>query len=203
MRQRRKPKRRLARALATACLLLVAAGSFDAASMPTAVREGYLQSAIGKDTSGSVAMAAGQFRSVAANLLWMKVVDHYHHQHIADGGDWSKNESLLPMLKTIIALDPHFVEAYYIMGGTILPRTGHINEGVAVLKKGIAQNPKDYELDRQMAMLLAANAHRPADALPYAQKGLENAPDDFSRNIMKKLCRTLAGQIADARQARL
>ncbi|MEO7714812.1 MAG: hypothetical protein ABIY70_01305 [Capsulimonas sp.] len=201
MAQKRKKAQRPAKALAAAILLMLAAGSFDSLSMPTAMREGYLKST-GKDSNGAVAMAAGQFRSVAANLLWMKVVDHYHHQQMADGGDWSKNESLLPMLKTIIELDPHFLEAYYIMGGTILPRTGHLTEGEAVLKKGIAQNPKDYELYRQMAMLLAASAHRPADALPYAQKGLETAPDDFSRNIMRKLCHTLEGQIADVRQAR-
>ncbi|MCW3059278.1 MAG: hypothetical protein JWQ02_1099, partial [Capsulimonas sp.] len=93
MSQKRNQKRRPAKALAAAILLMLAAGAFDSLSMPTAMREGYLKST-GKDSNGAVAMAAGQFRSVAANLLWMKVVDHYHHQQMADGGDWSKNESL-------------------------------------------------------------------------------------------------------------
>ena len=85
--------------------------------------------------SAALAQAGGEFRIVAANLLWSKVVDHYHHQYLADGGDWSKNESLLPLLHTITVLDPHFVQAYEVMGGAILPRTGRVAEGERVWRR--------------------------------------------------------------------
>ena len=139
---------------------------------------------------------------MAANLLWAKVVDHYHHQYLATGGDWSKNQSLLPLLRTITLLDPHFVQAYEIMGGTILPRTGHLQRGEQVLKQGIAQNPNEWELYREMAMLLSYTEHRPAEALPYAEKGLTLADDDFSRHLMTKLTHTLRDRIAEAERAK-
>lgn len=185
------------------CLgLLTAAGSFESSSEKSGRAQGYLVTSAAQGKSAALAQAGGEFRIVAANLLWSKVIDHYHHQYLADGGDWSKNESLLPLLQTIITLDPHFVEAYQIMGGAILPRTGRIAEGKKVLAEGIAHNaddPDEWELYREMAMLLAATEHQPAEALPYAEKGLIAANDDFSRHLMTKLCHTLRDQVAEAK----
>ena len=145
------------------------------ASQRTGLAQGYLVTSAAQGKNAALAQAGGEFRIVAANLLWSKVIDHYHHQYMADGGDWSKNESLLPLLQTIITLDPHFVQAYEIMGGAILPRTGHVAEGEKVLAAGHRQqrnDPKEWELYREMAMLLAYTEHKPAEALPYAEKGL-------------------------------
>jgi len=182
--------------------LMTAAGSLESASQGTGLAEGYLVSSAAQGKSAALAQAGGEFRIVAANLLWSKVVDHYHHQYMATGGDWSKNESLLPLLQTIITLDPHFVQAYEIMGGAILPRTGHLRRGEEVLKLGIARNPNEWELYRETAMLLSYTEHRPAEALPYALKGLAQANDGFSRNLMTKLTRTLREQVAEAERAR-
>lgn len=185
--------------------LLAAAGSFESASQRTGLDQGYLVASADQGKNAALAQAGGEFRIVAANLLWGKVIDHYHHQYMAQGGDWSKNESLLPLLQTIITLDPHFVQAYELMGGAILPRTGHAAEGEKVLSQGIARNatdPQEWELCREMAVLLAATEHKPSQALPYAQKGLALANDDFSRNLMTKLTHTLRGQVADAERTR-
>ncbi len=182
--------------------LMAAAGSLESASQRTALAEGYLVSGAVQGRNAALAQAGGEFRIVAANLLWSKVVDHYHHQYMATGGDWSKNESLLPLLQTIITLDPHFVQAYEIMGGTILPRTGHPRHGEEVLKQGIARNPNEWELYRETAMLLSFTEHRPAEALPYARRGLAQANDDFSRHLMTKLTHTLRDQVADAERAK-
>ena len=172
---------------------LTGAGCFQTASEPTGLAQGYL--APSGDKNAALVQAAGEFRIVAANMLWAKVVDHYHHQYMADGGDWSKNASLLPLLQAIIALDPHFVEAYELMGGTILPRLGRVAEGQVILEKGIKNNPYDWEMYREMAMLYAWTQHRPQEALPYAQAGLAQADDDFSRRLMTRLCATLHRQI--------
>lgn len=183
--------------------LLMAAGSLESASQKTGQAEGYLVSSATQGKNAALAQAGGEFRIVAANLLWGKVVDHYHHQYMADGGDWSKNESLLPLLQTIITLDPHFIQAYEIMGGAILPKTGRLAEGKRVIAEGIAHNTGDeqeWELYREMAMLLAVTEHRPAEALPFAQKGLACASDDFSRHLMTRLCNTLHGQVAKIKQ---
>ncbi len=185
--------------------LLAAAGSIESAAQPTGLAQGYLVSSASQGRNAALAQAGGEFRIVAANLLWSKVVDHYHHQYMADGGDWSKNESLLPLLQTIITLDPHFVQAYELMGGAILPKTGHRAEAEKVLAQGIARNTNDgqeWELYREMAMLLAATEHKPVQALPFSEKGLALANDDFSRNLMTKLTHTLRDQVAAGEHAK-
>jgi hypothetical protein len=171
--------------------LFVAAGSFEKLSQAAGQAQGYLVSSAADGKNAALAQAGGEFRIAAANLIWDKVIDHYHHQFMAQGGDWSKNESLLPMLQLIITLDPHFVQAYQLMGGAILPRTGRVAEGQKMLAEGIRHNPNDWELDREMAMLLSYTEHQPAAALPYAEAGLKNADDDFSIHLMTKLCHTL------------
>lgn len=181
--------------------LLGAAGFFESASQKTGLAQGYLVTSAAQGKNAALAQAGGEFRIVVANILWSKVIDHYHHQFMAQGGDWSKNESLLPLLQMIITLDPHFIQAYELMGGTILPRTGHLAEGKKVLALGIARNVGDeqeWEMCREMAMLLAVTEHKPAEALPYALKGLALANDDFSRNLMTKLTHTLRGQVVEA-----
>ncbi|MGI4787895.1 MAG: hypothetical protein ACRYFS_03490 [Janthinobacterium lividum] len=167
------------------------AGSFEAISQPMGQSQGYLVSTASEGRNAALAQAGGEFRIAAANLIWDKVVDHYHHQFMAQGGDWSKNESLLPMLQTIITLDPHFVQAYELMGGAILPKTGHVAEGKQVLADGIKHNPNTWELYREMAILLSYTEHKPAAALPYAERGLRCADDDFSIHLMTLLCHTL------------
>ena len=167
------------------------AGTFESLSQASGLKQGYLVSSADAGKNAALAQAGGEFRIAAANLIWDKVIDHYHHQFMAQGGDWSKNESLLPMLQLIITLDPHFVQAYQLMGGAILPKTGHVAEGEKVLADGIKHNPNDWELDREMAMLLSFTEHKPAAALPYAEAGLKNADDDFSVHLMTKLCQSL------------
>ena len=174
------------------CLgFFTAAGTVESLSEPAGQAQGYLVTTASDGKNAALAQAGGEFRVAAANIIWDKVIDHYHHQFMAQGGDWAKNESLLPMLQLIITLDPHFTQAYQLMGGTILPRTGHLAEGEKVLADGIQHNPNDWEMDREMALLLSATEHHPAAALPYAEAGLKNADDDFSVHLMTRLCHTL------------
>ena len=176
------------------------AGTFESASEPAGRAQGYLVTTASQGKNAALAQAGGEFRAVAANLLWDKVVDHYHHQYMAEGGDWAKNASLLPLLQTIITLDPHFVQAYQIMGAVILPHIGQIERGKKVLSEGIAQNPNSWELYRDMAMTLSWTQHYPAQALPFAEKGLGCADDEFSRNIMNKLRHTLRREIVEQKR---
>lgn len=192
------------RSLPALCLcagFLALASGFEAASQSDGQAQGYLVTSAAQGRSAALAQAAGEFRIVAANLIYNKVIDHYHHQYMATGGDWSKNESILPLLQVIIALDQHFVKAYEIMGGTILPRTGRAAEGERVLKAGMKANPDNYDLNYDMAMLLSYTEHRPAAALPYAEACLALAKDDFSHNLLTRLCNTLHRQMREAADA--
>lgn len=188
--------------MAALCLTFFSiAGTLESASEKSGRQQGYLVTTAAQGRNAALAQAGGEFRVVAANLLWSKVIDHYHHQYMAQGGNWAKNASLLPLLQTIITLDPHFIQAYQIMGAVILPHTGQIERGKAVLAEGIAHNPNSWELYRDMAITLSFTQHYPKQALPYAEKGLACADDDFSRNILTKLCKTLKGQIAEQTKA--
>ncbi len=192
------------RGLLLCAALIGGAGVCESALQPVGQAQGYLSAGTGRNAA--VAQAAGEFRVVAANLLWAKVVDHYHHQFLADGGTYDKNVSLLPLLQTIITLDPHFAEAYELMGGTILPRTGREAQGKAVLRQGIKNNPDEWEMYRELALLYAWNDHQPQAALPLAQRGLAEATrvtddDGFARNLMTRLCDTLRRQVQDSDRA--
>ena len=63
----------------------------------------------------TVLAMAGQFRIVFANLLWIKV-DKYHHEYIEHHGNWAENPDILPLLRMITWLDPHFIQAYQVAG---------------------------------------------------------------------------------------
>lgn len=177
-------------------VFLISANCLDMAMTPTGVAEGYLAKSDGRTISGAaVAHAAGEFRIVAANLLWMKVVDHYHHQYIASGGDWSRNQTLLPYCRMITWLDPHFVEAYDV-GEGILAQLGRYKEAKDFLNEGIQNNPRSWELENDMALLYGWYQKDPKDALPYAERAREVADDPFYQHRMEMFCNTLSRMIA-------
>jgi hypothetical protein len=170
------------------------AGLFETEAQPVGVQQHFLTQNV--HGNPGFLLVSEEFRIVIANLMWTNVVDHYHHVYIAQGGDWSKNVTLLPLLRTITELNPHFTQAYQLEGGTILPRTGRIAEGRAVLEEGLKNNPNSWEMYREIAMLYAWTERKPALALPYAEKGLQYANDGFSRNLLGMLCKTLRDQVA-------
>jgi hypothetical protein len=172
-------------------VLLISANCLDMALTPTGVAEGYLAQSDGRTVSGAaLAHAAGEFRIVAANLLWMKVVEHYHHQYIAQGGDWSKNQSLLPYIRMITWLDPHFVEAYDV-GEGILAQLNRDKEAKDFLDEGIRNNPHSWEMYNDMALLYAWYQKDAKDALPYAERARDVADDPVYRHRMDMFCNTL------------
>jgi len=55
----------------------------------------------------AIVAAMGGFRTVAADILWMKV------DQMWDGGNWW---ALPPLLESVTQLDPHFVLAWKVYG---------------------------------------------------------------------------------------
>lgn len=173
------------------CLLLISANCVDMALTPVGVQEGYLAKSDGKTISGAaVAHAAGEFRIVAANLLWMNVVEHYHHQYMASGGDWIKNQSILPYLRMITWLDPHCWEAYDV-GEGILTELHRDKEAKDFLNEGIRNNPRTWELYNDYALYYAWYHKDAKDALPWAERAQAVADDPFYARRMARFCRTL------------
>jgi len=88
------------------------------------------------------------FRSAVADLLWLKVDDYWHQ---------GRMEMMLPMMYTVVRLDPHFIDAWavgawhlaYNAGvtvDTLEEKREFVNKGIAFLQDGIKRNPHHYQL---------------------------------------------------------
>jgi hypothetical protein len=137
------------------------------------------------DNVSAVYKLAGEFRTVFANLLWIKA-DKYHHEYIQRDPKWTNDTELLGLFKMITALDPRFVEAYST-GTYILMYGCHSNtRAVEYLMQGIEANPRSRDLNELAAVLYAQKLKNPRRALPYARKAVRFAEDDFYRGVARR-----------------
>lgn len=182
-----------------AALLIAAASSTESAFTPVGVSQGYLaRSEADQPSAQAAAHALGEFRIVASNLIWLNVVDRYHHEYMEQGGNWQTNGSLLPFLKIITWLDPHFIQAYDV-AGAILSGLQRYDEGQKFLADGIRNNPESWQLYYDVAMLHAWYRRDARSALPYARRAYELASDPYDRRRLRLLVKTLRDDIASNR----
>ena len=134
------------------------------------------------DNASAVYKLTGEFRTVFANLLWIKA-DRYHHEYIQRDPNWCNDKELMGLFKMITALDPRFTEAY-ATGAYVLMNGYHSNsKALGYLKQGITANPRSRELNELAAIIYAWKLKDPKRALPYAQRAVRFAEDDFDRSV--------------------
>ena len=134
------------------------------------------------DNVSAVYKLAGEFRTVFANLLWIKA-DSYHHEFIQRDPNWCNDKELMGLFKMITALDPRFTEAY-ATGTYVLMNGYHSNsKALGYLKQGITANPRSRELNELAAIIYAWKLKDPQRALPYARRAVRFAEDDFYRTL--------------------
>jgi len=108
------------------------------------------------DVSANVGALVLGFRKLVADMLWLKV-DEYWHRGLV--------QRMLPMMETVTALDPHFIEAYAlgawhlaynvtVMLHTAEERQRYIDQGISLLKKGIKNNPRSAKLYSEMGFTI-------------------------------------------------
>lgn len=142
------------------------------------------------DNVSAVYKLAGEFRTVFANLLWIKA-DNYHHEYIQRDPNWCNDKELLGLFKMITALDPRFVEAY-ASGTYVLMYGYHSNtKAIGYLMQGIESNPRSRELNELAAVLYAQKLNNPRRALPYARRAVWFAEDDFYRGVSARTLRSV------------
>lgn len=144
----------------------------------------------------TVMAMAGQFRIVFANLLWIKV-DQYHHEYIEHHGDWAQDTDLLPLLRTITWLDPHFVQAYQVMGFMLSGRLYRYTHARRILEEGLRNNPNAYELYEEMGMAIIRGTRNYREAYPYFTKALSLAQGEFDRRRLRRFCQTIQRKIQE------
>lgn len=135
----------------------------------------------------SVYMLAGEFRTVFANLLWIKA-ESYHHEFIQRNSNWTKDKELLGLINLITTLDPHFIEAY--SSGAVIYINGEHKPKKAVdyLREGITNNPKSWELHQLLAIVYVRQLDDPDRALSHQKLAVKYCNDDFYK---KAAIRTL------------
>ena len=174
--------------LAVGCVWLEGLLSANAPSMENASTE--------NAALRTVMAMAGQFRIVFANLLWIKV-DQYHHEYIEHHGDWTQDTDLLPLLRTITWLDPHFVQAYQVAGFMLSGRLHRYEHARRLLEEGIRNNPNSYELYEEMGMAILRARKDYREAYAYLTRALSLATDEFDKQRLRRFCQTVHRKIEE------
>lgn len=97
---------------------------------------------------------------------------------------------MMPLIRIVTWLDPHFILAYQVGGWTLGERLGKTNEAEKFLKEGIGKNPHRYELYHEIGFLYFFQL----EDYPQAAWAFEKALDlpIESKNELRKLMRMLA-----------
>ncbi len=146
------------------------------------------KSAAGAKDSAAIALA-GEFRTVFANLLWIKA-DQYHHEFIAHNNDWEMNTDVIGLDRLITKLDPHFDEAY-AAGARMLSGTGQLNEAVSFLEEGVTNNPNSRMLHEELGTLLARHKKDYERALLHLKRAYVLSDEDFDTKRLRRLIGTV------------
>lgn len=128
----------------------------------------------------AVIAALGGFRSVAADLLWLKV------DSVWEGGAWW---AMLPLLNSVVQLDPHFELAWKVYGWhcaynlhaeskTAIDRNYWLQKGIEILENAVEVNPDSWEMRWELAWTLYDRAHelRRAGEMFYQTSQLPGVP---------------------------
>jgi tetratricopeptide (TPR) repeat protein len=87
------------------------------------------------------------YSGLVADIYWTRAVQYFGGKH---GRNSKRYDLLFPLLDITTSLDPHLIPAYEF-GSTFLAQrppqgAGQPEKAVALLQKGIAQNPDDWKL---------------------------------------------------------
>lgn len=113
--------------------------------------------------------ALGGFRTVAADLLWLKV------DHLWDGGAWYQLPSVM---ESVVQLDPHFLLGWQVYGWHLAynlnaesvlerDRAYWLDQGLQVLQRAVAINPDSAEMTHELAWTYFDRAHNMTRAAEY------------------------------------
>lgn len=142
-------------------------------------------SAISVGPTPAVIAALGGFRTVAADLLWLKAENVWH------GGSWW---AMLPLLDAVTQLDPHFLLAWKVYGWhaaynlhaeseTVLDKRFWLRRGIENLERAVEANPDTWDMYFELGWTLFDRAHENQRAAHYFRQAAEmpDAPHYVTR----------------------
>lgn len=131
-----------------AFFVLLLAGSLRTASLasPRAIGE-RAGSALGR---AGFAYLTG-LRTFAAAVLWNRIEPVFHEYY--SGVPLQEQRYMVPTLYLVTVLDPQFVQAYYVSSYIVARAVGY-EQGIALAREGVKNNPGSGILRANLAQLL-------------------------------------------------
>ncbi|MGB4592395.1 MAG: hypothetical protein WBI63_01290 [Coriobacteriia bacterium] len=90
-------------------------------------------------------------RTFGAAVLWNRLEPIMHGYY--EGTPLKDQHYMLPTVHMVIALDPSLLDPYYV-GSWIIARNGRIDEGLALAKQGLDNNPESGLMMMSYAQML-------------------------------------------------
>ena len=110
----------------------------------------------------------GELRYTVAALLWMKT-DYYQHEYEFSGKSFQTNEPIMPLIRLITILDPHFIQAYDFGAYHLAVNLKKKEESIKFIKEGLDNNPEAFELNWEYGFLCYYDK-KYSEALPFLIK---------------------------------
>lgn len=90
-------------------------------------------------------------RTFIAAVLWNRLDPIFHDYY--EGLPLAEQTQMLPTIQAVIALDPQFVDAYYV-AAWILAQRGDAETGLDIARQGVENNPRSGILRMNYAQIL-------------------------------------------------
>lgn len=123
------------------------------------------------------------FDALAADVYWIRAIQHYGGDRLARGAAGRNYQLLYPLLDLTTSLDPYFVIAYRF-GAIFLAEPypggpGRPDQAVALLRKGMAAQPTKWQYYYDTAFVYYFHVHDYVAAAHWFRRGAEqpNAPN--------------------------
>ncbi len=117
------------------------------------------------------------YDALAADVYWVRTIQHYGGDRLSRGRSGAKYELLYPLLDLTTTLDPYFTIAYRF-GAIFLAEpypggAGRADQAVALLQKAIAANPQKWEYYHDTAFVYYWRLNDAAAAARWFQRAAE------------------------------
>lgn len=125
---------------------------------------------------------AGQIRGLLADYLWLRVDEYAHRRRVQDGDiNRTDDEALMPLVRLITWLDPHYVNAYALGGQWLAFHFGRPREAVTFYDEGIRNNPRAADLLTGAAFVQWRLLHDNRAAAARVEQAANLTGDDLER----------------------
>jgi tetratricopeptide (TPR) repeat protein len=117
------------------------------------------------------------YDALAADVYWVRTIQHYGGDRLARARGGPKYELLYPLLDLTTTLDPHFRIAYrfgaVFLGEPYPGGPGRPDQAIALLRKAIAANPQAWEYPHDTAFVYFWRLNDHAAAARWFQRAAD------------------------------